>query len=112
MQIKLAPLESPFFAQANLLIAADCCAYAFGVFHAHFLRRRAALIGCPKLDMTGYAEKLAQSFARNDIRSITVARMQAPCCGGLQYTVERALAACGREIPLRVETISTDGRLI
>ena len=110
VQIKLAPVNAPWFADADLLIAADCTAFAYGNFHADFIRGRVTLVGCPKLDAVDYAEKLAQIFAANAIRSIRVARMEVPCCGGLESAVRRALEMCGKNIPLAVSVISTDGR--
>ena len=112
VQIKLVPINAPFFNGADLLVAADCAAYAYGSFHEDFIRGRVTLIGCPKLDQTDYAEKLAEIFAANDIKSITVARMQVPCCGGLENAVKRALLASGKSIPCNVAVISTDGRLL
>ena len=112
VQIKLVPINAPFFNGADLLVAADCAAYAYGSFHEDFIRGRVTLIGCPKLDQTDYAEKLAEIFAANDIKSITVARMQGPCCGGLENAVKRALLASGKSIPCNVAVISTDGRLL
>ena len=112
VQIKLVPINAPFFNGADLLIAADCAAYAYGSFHEDFIRGRVTLIGCPKLDQTDYAEKLAEIFAANNIRSITVARMQVPCCGGLENAVKRALLASGKSIPCKVAVISTDGKLL
>ena len=112
VQIKLAPVNAPWFADADLLIAADCTAFAYGNFHADFIRGRVTLVGCPKLDAVDYAEKLAQIFAANAIRSIRVARMEVPCCGGLESAVRRALEMCGKNIPLSVSVISTDGRLL
>ncbi len=112
VQIKLAPVNAPWFADADLLIAADCTAFAYGNFHADFIRGRVTLVGCPKLDAVDYAEKLAQIFAANAIRSIRVARMEVPCCGGLESAVRRALEMCGKNIPLAVSVISTDGRLL
>ncbi|MBR4888549.1 MAG: 4Fe-4S binding protein [Clostridia bacterium] len=112
VQIKLVPVRAPYFEGADLLIAADCTAYAYGNFHADFIRGRITLIGCPKLDAGDYAEKLSQIFAQNDIRSITLTRMQVPCCGGLENAVRRALFASGKEIPCRVVTIASDGRIL
>ena len=112
VQIKLAPVNAPWFSGADLLIAADCTAFAYGNFHADFIRGRVTLVGCPKLDAVDYAEKLAQIFAANAIRSIRVARMEVPCCGGLESAVRRALEMCGKNIPLAVSVISTDGRLL
>ena len=112
VQIQLAPVNSPWFAHADLLIAADCTAYAYGNFHPDFVRGRVTLIGCPKLDAADYALKLSQIFAANDIRSITVTRMTVPCCGGLPHAVRTALAMCGKDIPLSIVTISPDGKIV
>ena len=112
VQIKLAPVNAPYFDGADLLIAADCTAYAYGSFHSEFIRGKVTLIGCPKLDAVNYAEKLAQIFAHNDIRSVTVTRMTVPCCGGLPFAVKNALAVSGKDIPLKVVTISPDGEII
>ena len=110
-QIKLVPVNAPYFDGANLLIAADCTAYAYANFHQEFMRRHITLIGCPKLDEGDYAEKLTRIIAANDIKSVTVARMEVPCCGGLENAVKRALMASGKFIPWRVVTITTDGRI-
>lgn len=112
IQIKLAPTSAPYFDGAELLIAADCTAYAYGNFHADFINDRITLIGCPKLDAVDYAEKLTAILSQNDIKSITVARMQVPCCGGLEGAVKRAVIASKKIIPLRVAVISTDGKII
>lgn len=112
VQIKLAPLNAPYFAGADLLIAADCTAFAYGDFHNEFIRNRITLIGCPKLDAGDYADKLAQIISANDIKSVTVVRMEVPCCGGLENAAKRALIASGKLIPWRVVTISTDGRIL
>ena len=112
VQIKLVPVQAPYFADADLLVAADCTAFAYGNFHAEFIRNRITIIGCPKLDGADYAEKLGAIFAQNSIRSITVTRMQVPCCGGLEAAVRRAVAESGKEIPLSVVTISADGRIL
>lgn len=112
VQIKLAPLCAPYFDGVNLLIAADCTAYAYGNFHNEFIRGHVTLIGCPKLDEGDYTEKLTQIIAGNDIRSVVVARMEVPCCGGIEHAVKNALQASGKFIPWRVVTISTDGRII
>ena len=112
VQLKLAPVNAPFFDGADLLIAADCTAFAYGNFHNDFIRGRVTLVGCPKLDMVDYAEKLTQIFKSNDIRSVTVTRMTVPCCGGLPFAVQRALEACGKEIPLRIVTISPNGEIV
>lgn len=111
VQLKLAPVNSPYFDGADLLIAADCTAYAYGNFHQDFIRGRVTLIGCPKLDSADYASKLAELFSANDIRSITVARMTVPCCGGLPYAVQLAVKMSGKDIPVRVVTITPDGRI-
>ena len=112
IQIKLAPINAPFFDNANLLIAADCTAYAYGNFHQEFIRNHVTLIGCPKLDEVDYAEKLTQIIAKNNIKSVTVTRMQVPCCGGLEYAVKESLRASGKQIPSQVITVSTDGKIL
>ncbi len=111
VQIQLLPLRAPYLQGADVLIAADCTAFAYANLHADFLRGRVTLIGCPKLDGVDYAEKLAQVFLQNEIRSVTVLRMEVPCCGGLAAAVERALAASGRGIPLTVRIVGIDGTL-
>ena len=111
VQIKLAPLSATYFDGANLLIAADCTAYAYGNFHHDFSRNRVTLIGCPKLDMVDYSEKLTEIIRRNDIHSVTVVRMEVPCCGGIEMAAKRALTASGKFIPWQVVTITTDGRI-
>lgn len=112
VQIKLAPVNAPYFSGANLLIAADCTAYAYGSFHNDFIRNRVTLIGCPKLDEGDYAEKLTQIIADNEIKSVTIVRMEVPCCGGLEQAARRALQASGKFIPWQVITISIDGRIL
>ena len=112
VQIKLVPTAAPYFAGADLLVAADCTAFAYGNFHAEFIKGRVTIIGCPKLDSIDYAEKLEVILSQNDIHSITVARMSVPCCGGLENAVRRAIDASGKDIPLRVVTISTDGKIL
>ena len=112
VQIKLVPANGPWFDGADLLIAADCCAYCYGNFHADFIAGKVTLIGCPKLDGVDYAQKLAQIFENNNIRSITVVRMTVPCCGGLPFAVTRALESCGKQIPLNIITISPDGKIV
>jgi len=111
-QIKLVPVNAPYFENANLLIAADCTAYAYGNFHQDFIRNHITLIGCPKLDEGDYAEKLTQIISRNNIRSVKIARMEVPCCGGLENAVKRALQASGKFIPWQVITITTDGKIL
>ena len=112
VQIKLAPIRAPWFEGAKLLIAADCTAYAYANFHQDFIRGKTVLIGCPKLDGVDYAQKLEAIFASQNIQSVTVTRMQVPCCGGLDYAVRRAIAASGKDIPLQVVTISPDGEIL
>ena len=112
VQIKLVPVNAPYFNSANLLIAADCTAYAYGNFHNEFIRNRITLIGCPKLDDVDYADKLTAILAGNDIKSVTVVRMEVPCCGGIENAVKRALIASGKMIPWSVVTISTDGKIL
>ena len=111
VQIKLAPIQAPYFEDADLLIAADCSAYAYGNFHGDFIDGKITLMGCPKLDMVDYSEKLTELFTRNTIRSITLTRMEVPCCGGLEYAVKQAVAASGKDIPLKVVTIGINGDL-
>ena len=112
VQIKLVPVNAPYFDNANLLVAADCTAYAYGNFHNEFIRNRVTLIGCPKLDEGDYAEKLTEILKNNAIKSVTVVRMEVPCCGGIERAVKNALQASGKFIPWRVVTISTDGRIL
>ena len=112
VQLKLVPPTAPWFDDAQLLVAADCTAYAYGGFHEDFMRDHITLIGCPKLDEGDYTEKLTAIFANNVIRSVTVTRMEVPCCGGLERAVLQALDASGRAIPWRVVTISSDGKII
>ncbi len=112
VQIRLTPAKAPFFDGADLLIAADCTAYAYGGFHDDFMRGKITLIGCPKLDMTDYSVKLTRILAENDVASVTVARMEVPCCGGLESAVKRAIQDSGKPLPLTVVTITTDGRII
>ncbi|MBR5546425.1 MAG: 4Fe-4S binding protein [Clostridia bacterium] len=112
VQIKLAPVNAPYFNGAHLLVAADCTAYAYGNFHNEFIRSRVVLVGCPKLDMVDYSEKLTAILAQNDIQSVTCVRMEVPCCGGIEHAVRQALRASGKFIPWQVVTISTDGRIL
>ena len=112
VQIKLVPVNAPYFDGANLLVAADCTAYAYGNFHQEFIRNHVTLIGCPKLDATDYAEKLTEIIKNNNIKSVTVTRMQVPCCGGIEMATKRALQASGKFIPWQVVTISSDGELV
>ena len=112
VQLKLVPANAPWFSGADLLIAADCTAYAYADFHRDFIRDKVTIIACPKLDMVDYTEKLTQIFSQNNIRSITVVRMQVPCCGGLPYAVKNALEASGKEIPLDIVTVSSGGKIL
>ena len=112
VQIKLAPVNAPYFDGAHLLIAADCTAYAYANFHHEFIRGRVTLVGCPKLDGVNYADKLTQIFSGNDIRSVTVARMTVPCCGGLPFAVKTAVESSGRKIPVYVATINPKGEIV
>ena len=112
VQIKLAPIKAPYFDGAKLLIAADCTAYAYANFHQEFLKGKVALIGCPKLDSVDYTEKLTEILACNRFNSVTVVRMEVPCCGGIEHAVRGALKASGRDIPLDVITISTSGEIL
>ena len=112
VQIKLVPVNAPYFNGANLLVAADCTAYAYGDFHRKFIRNHVTVIGCPKLDEGDYTEKLTQIIANNDIKSVTIVRMEVPCCGGLEQAVKNALQASGKFIPWQVTVISTDGQIL
>ena len=112
VQIKLAPVNAPWFDGADVLVAADCTAYAYGNFHQEFIKGRITLVGCPKLDSVDYSEKLTEILRNNAIRSITVVRMEVPCCGGIENAVKRALQLSGKSIPCNVVTISTDGRIL
>ena len=111
-QIKLLPTQAPFYDGAKLLIAADCTAYAYANMHEEFMKGKITLIGCPKLDAIDYSEKLTEIIANNDIRSVTIVRMEVPCCGGLQRAAETALRNSGKFIPWQVVTISRDGRIL
>ena len=112
VQIKLVPVTAPYFDGAHLLVAADCTAYAYGNFHNEFIRNRVTLIGCPKLDQVDYTEKLTAILANNHIKSVTVVRMEVPCCGGIENAVKAALQTSGKFIPWQIVTISTDGRIV
>lgn len=112
VQIKLVPINAPYFDGAKLLIAADCSAYAYGNFHNDFIRDHITLIGCPKLDEGDYAEKLTEIIKNNNIKSVTVVRMEVPCCGGIENAVRTALLSSGKFLPWTVVTVSTDGRLL
>lgn len=112
VQIKLVPVNAPWFDGANLLVAADCTAYAYANFHNDFIKGHITLIGCPKLDAEDYAIKLTDIIRNNDIRSVTVLRMEVPCCGGIEYAVKTALQNSGKYIPWNVVTITTDGNIL
>ncbi|MDO4328437.1 MAG: 4Fe-4S binding protein [Lachnospiraceae bacterium] len=112
VQIKLAPLRAPYFQNAHLLIAADCTAYAYGNFHQDFIRGKVTLIGCPKLDSVDYSEKLTEIIRQNEIKSMTILRMEVPCCGGIERAAVTALKESGKLIPWQVVTISIDGRIL
>lgn len=111
VQIKLVPVHAPYFQNADLLIAADCTAYAYGNFHNKFMEQKVTLIGCPKLDMENYAEKLTAILQSNQIRSVTVVRMEVPCCGGIEHAVKTAIAQSDPSIPCEVITITTNGTI-
>ena len=112
VQLKLAPLQAGWYNGADLLVAADCTAYAYANFHQDFIKDHITLIGCPKLDSVDYAVKLTEILRRNDIQSVTVVRMEVPCCGGITFAVQRALEECGKRIPWNVVTVTTDGAVI
>ena len=112
VQIKLAPVHAPYFNGAKLLIAADCTAYAYAGFHQDFMRNKVTLIGCPKLDQVDYTEKLTAIIQNNNIQSVTIVRMEVPCCGGLARAAETALRNSGKFIPWQVKIISTDGQIV
>lgn len=112
VQIKLVPVNAPYFEGAKLLIAADCTAYAYAAFHERFIKGHITLVGCPKLDSVDYSEKLTDIIRNNDIKSVTVIRMEVPCCGGLEHATKTALQNSGKFIPWQVVTISTDGNIL
>ena len=112
VQIKLVPVNAPYFDNADLLVAADCTAYAYGDFHNKFIKNRITLVGCPKLDAVDYTEKLTEIIKNNNIKSVTVVRMEVPCCGGIENAVKNALQASGKFIPWQVNTISPEGQII
>ena len=111
-QIKLVPVNAPYFNGAKLLIAADCTAYAYANIHSDFMKGRVTLIGCPKLDSVNYSEKLTEIIRNNDIKSVTILRMEVPCCGGLEIAVKKALQDSGKFIPWNVATVSIDGKIL
>lgn len=112
VQIKLVPVQAPYFQGKKLLVAADCTAYAYAGFHQRFIRDHITLVGCPKLDSVDYSEKLTEILRRNDLKSVTVVRMEVPCCGGIELAVKKALQESGKFIPWQVVIISTDGRIL
>ena len=112
VQIKLVPTKAPYFEGAKLLIAADCTAYAYANFHQEFIRGKVTLVGCPKLDGVDYTEKLTEIISSNDIQSVTIVRMEVPCCGGLEMAAKQALQNSGKFIPWQVATVSIDGRIL
>ena len=112
VQIKLAPVQAPYFNEAKLLIAADCSAYAYANFHQKFIKGHITLVGCPKLDGVDYAEKLSEIIKNNTIKAVTIVRMEVPCCGGLENAAKRALQESGKFIPWQVVTISTTGKIL
>ena len=112
VQIKLVPVNAPYFDGAHLLVAADCTAYAYADFHRDFIRNKITLIGCPKLDEGDYSEKLTEIIRQNEIKSVTVVRMEVPCCGGIEHAVRTALQNSGKFLPWQVVTVSTDGRIL
>lgn len=112
VQIKLAPIQAPYFEGAKLLIAADCTAYTYASFHQDFIRGKVTLIGCPKLDSVDYSEKLTEIIRNNDIQSVTIVRMEVPCCGGLEMAAKKAIQASGKFLPWQVVTISIDGEIL
>lgn len=112
VQIRLVPVNAPYFDGAQLLIAADCTAYAYAALHEKFIRNRITLIGCPKLDAVDYSEKLTEILQKNDIKKVNVVRMEVPCCGGIEHAVKTAIKNSGKEIPWNVVVISTDGKII
>lgn len=111
-QIKLAPVNAPYFNGAKLLIAADCTAYAYANIHEDFMKGKITLIGCPKLDSVDYSEKITEIIRNNDIKSVTILRMEVPCCGGLEMAVKKALQESGKFIPWQVMTISIEGKIL
>ena len=112
VQIKLVPPNAQYFENANLLIAADCSAFAYGNFHGEYMKNKITIIGCPKLDEGDYSEKLTDILKMNNIKSVTIARMEVPCCGGIENAAKTALESCGKLTPWQVVTISTDGRIL
>ncbi|MCQ2523440.1 MAG: 4Fe-4S binding protein [Lachnospiraceae bacterium] len=112
VQIKLAPITAEYFNAASLLLAADCTAYAYADFHKDFMAGKVCLIGCPKLDMIDYSEKLTMILSNNDIKDVTLVRMQVPCCGGLERAIGKAIKDCGKNIELKISVVSIDGKIL
>jgi ferredoxin len=112
LQIKLAPVNAPYFAGAHLLVSADCCAYAYGAFHHDFMKDRVVLIGCPKLDGVDYSDKLSQIITQNNIEALTVVKMEVPCCGGIEYAAAAALKKSNKRIPREAVTVSVRGEIL
>jgi len=112
IQIKLMPVSAPYYDVADFLLAADCTAFSYGDFHNRFMKNRITVIGCPKLDAVDYTDKLAQILAVNDIKSVLLTRMHVPCCGGLENAVRKAIALCGKELPLEIVTINAEGKIL
>ncbi len=112
VQLQLVPVNAPYFADSHILIAADCAAYAYGNFHNDFMKGKITLVGCPKLDPVDYSEKLARIFQENTVKSVTLTRMEVPCCGGLSHAVQKSIAMSGKDIPLSITVIGTDGRIL
>lgn len=112
VQIKLVPVKAPYLDGAKLLVAADCSAYAYAGFHERFMKGHITIVGCPKLDGVDYSEKITEIIRQNDIRSVTIVRMEVPCCGGLEYAVKTALQNSGKMIPWQVVTLSTEGEIL
>ena len=112
VQLKLVPVNAPYFDGAHLLVAADCTAFAHGDFHRRFMKNRVVLVGCPKLDEGDYADKLTEILRENDVKSVHVVRMEVPCCGGIENAVRRALQASGKWIPWQVTVVSTSGEVL
>ena len=112
VQIKLLPTVAPFYENANLLVAADCTAFAYGNFHQDFMKNKVTMIGCPKLDAVDYYEKLVEIIRNNNIKSVTVVRMEVPCCGGIEHAVKRALQDSGKFLPWQVVVVSTNGEIL
>lgn len=112
VQIKLIPVSAPYYKNCNLLIAADCTAFTYGNFHNHFMKNHVTVIGCPKLDSVDYSDKLTEILRSNDIKTVTILRMEVPCCRGIEMAAITALKQCGKEIPWRVVVVSTQGQLL